>query len=68
MSSIVVSGLSFSKRDVYGYIMKYTNHLLFYLTQDMVSLLERLYDMLPRQEWINLIKNLDDWIAVLSSE
>jgi len=63
MVSVSSSGLTFRNRQVYEDIIRYTHHLLFYLNQDMVIVLERLNEILPREVWIDLLIKLDEWLT-----
>ncbi|MCD6562857.1 MAG: hypothetical protein J7K23_02930 [Thermoproteales archaeon] len=61
--SVTSSGLTFTNRQVYEDIIRYTSRLLFYLNQDIVVVLERLNEILPREVWIDLLIKMDEWLA-----
>ena len=61
--SVTSSGLTFTNRQVYEDIIRYTSRLLFYLNQDIVEVLERLNEILPREVWIDLLIKMDEWLA-----
>ena len=58
--SVTSSGLTFTDRQVYEDIIRYISRLLFYLNQDIVVVLERLNELLPREVWIDLLIKIDE--------